>query len=222
MARDDAYRAVGCSGTFPRSVCPPRSAKASRSGSAWHRVHLRKSPPGRLAALRVLPMYARINYLYVHALSVEMAEAFAEYLHKRIRGELGFAAGKPATPRRCRPKATAAAAACSAIPPARTSPTRSSYWHIAGRRDRHHPLRRRPARPRAIHLGHRPPPPAGQILLRVRGSISGCRRRSEPPARTARRLQALHPKWPAARLHVAPVLDRPRHRPLVGDGERAS
>src|SRR5438876_197443 len=32
------------------------------------------------------------DYLYLHGLSVEMAEAFAKYLHKRIRGELGFAA----------------------------------------------------------------------------------------------------------------------------------
>jgi 5-methyltetrahydrofolate--homocysteine methyltransferase len=32
------------------------------------------------------------DYLYLHGLSVEMAEAFAEYVHKRIRSELGFAA----------------------------------------------------------------------------------------------------------------------------------
>jgi 5-methyltetrahydrofolate--homocysteine methyltransferase len=32
------------------------------------------------------------DYLYLHGLSVEMAEAFAEYVHKRIRGEWGFAA----------------------------------------------------------------------------------------------------------------------------------
>ena len=31
------------------------------------------------------------DYLYLHGLSVEMAEALAEYVHKRIRGELGFA-----------------------------------------------------------------------------------------------------------------------------------
>ena len=31
------------------------------------------------------------DYLYLHGLSVEMAEAMAEYLHKRIRAELGFA-----------------------------------------------------------------------------------------------------------------------------------
>jgi len=35
------------------------------------------------------------DYLYLHGLSVEMAEALAEYLHKRIRAELGFAAEEP-------------------------------------------------------------------------------------------------------------------------------
>ena len=32
------------------------------------------------------------DYLYLHGISVEMAEAMAEYTHKRIRAELGFAA----------------------------------------------------------------------------------------------------------------------------------
>lgn len=32
------------------------------------------------------------DYLYLHGLSVELAEALAEYVHKRIRAELGFAA----------------------------------------------------------------------------------------------------------------------------------
>jgi 5-methyltetrahydrofolate--homocysteine methyltransferase len=31
------------------------------------------------------------NYLYLHGLGVEMAEALAEYWHRRIREELGFA-----------------------------------------------------------------------------------------------------------------------------------
>ena len=31
------------------------------------------------------------DYLYLHGLSVEMAEALAEYVHKRIRAEMGFA-----------------------------------------------------------------------------------------------------------------------------------
>jgi 5-methyltetrahydrofolate--homocysteine methyltransferase len=32
-----------------------------------------------------------LDYLYLHGLSVEMAEAMAEYVHKRVRAELGFA-----------------------------------------------------------------------------------------------------------------------------------
>jgi 5-methyltetrahydrofolate--homocysteine methyltransferase len=32
------------------------------------------------------------DYLYLHGFSVEMAEGLAEYVHRRIRGELGFAA----------------------------------------------------------------------------------------------------------------------------------
>jgi 5-methyltetrahydrofolate--homocysteine methyltransferase len=32
------------------------------------------------------------DYLYLHGLSVELAEALAEYIHKRIRADLGFAA----------------------------------------------------------------------------------------------------------------------------------
>ena len=32
------------------------------------------------------------DYLYLHGLSVEMAEAMAEYVHKRIRAELGYSA----------------------------------------------------------------------------------------------------------------------------------
>lgn len=36
------------------------------------------------------------DYLYLHGLSVEMAEAMAEYVHKRIRAELGFAAADAA------------------------------------------------------------------------------------------------------------------------------
>src|ERR1700730_18866156 len=50
-----------------------------------------------------------------HGLSVEMAEAYAKYLHKRIRGELGFAAEEARYPMRCWRKAVAAAAIPSAI-----------------------------------------------------------------------------------------------------------
>jgi 5-methyltetrahydrofolate--homocysteine methyltransferase len=38
------------------------------------------------------------DYLYLHGLSVEMAEALAEYVHRRIRGELGFTAEEARNP----------------------------------------------------------------------------------------------------------------------------
>ena len=38
------------------------------------------------------------DYLYLHGLGVEMAEAMAEYFHQRIRAELGIAAGDADTP----------------------------------------------------------------------------------------------------------------------------
>ena len=41
------------------------------------------------------------DYLYLHGLCVEMAEAMAEYVHKRIRAELGFPARTTATWTRC-------------------------------------------------------------------------------------------------------------------------
>jgi hypothetical protein len=69
------------------------------------------------------------DYLYLHGLSVEMA--LAEYVHKRIRGELGFAAEEARDPTQCSPKATAAAAIRSATRPAPTSPTSSNCWRCA-------------------------------------------------------------------------------------------
>ncbi|MGH7045047.1 MAG: methionine synthase [Stellaceae bacterium] len=38
------------------------------------------------------------DYLYLHGLTVEMAEALAEYVHQRVRGELGFAADESRDP----------------------------------------------------------------------------------------------------------------------------
>jgi 5-methyltetrahydrofolate--homocysteine methyltransferase len=40
------------------------------------------------------------DYLHLHGLSVEMAEALAELWHRRIREELGIAAGEPSDPKR--------------------------------------------------------------------------------------------------------------------------
>ena len=69
------------------------------------------------------------------------------------------------------------------------------------RRNRHHPERRRPARPRAIHLRHRPPPPAGEVLL-------GVGRRAAPPVfhRTGHDVDYVHvtaiPAEPASQAKI--------------------
>ena len=48
-------------------------------------------PAASEAAQRLFRKNDYTEYLYLHGLSVEMAEAMAEYVHKRIRAELGFA-----------------------------------------------------------------------------------------------------------------------------------
>ena len=74
-----------------------------------------EGPQGDLSPTDVLPMQAvtmgekasqfsqelfksdkYTDYLYFHGLAVQMAEALAEWVHARIRRELGFAAEEPA------------------------------------------------------------------------------------------------------------------------------
>ncbi len=65
------------------------------------------------------------DYLLLHGLGVEMAEALAEYWHHRIREELGFADQDGPTGRACSASSTAAAATRGATRPAPTSRTTS-------------------------------------------------------------------------------------------------
>lgn len=60
------------------------------------------------------------DYLELHGLSVQLAEALAEYWHARVRSELGFAGRTRPTSRTCSPSSTAAPASPSATAPART------------------------------------------------------------------------------------------------------
>ena len=71
------------------------------------------------------------DYVRLHGLGVELAEALAEYVHKRIRAELGFAHSTRATGTSCCARAIAARATPSAIPPAPTSPTSASCWRCS-------------------------------------------------------------------------------------------
>ncbi len=113
------------------------------------------------------------DYLYLHGLSVEMAEALAEYLHKRIRGELGFAAEEARDPEAMLAQGYRGSRYSFGYPACPNLADQKQLLGAAARRgDRHHPLRRRPARPRAIDLGdHRPPPP-GEVFLGLGRAVS--------------------------------------------------
>ena len=105
------------------------------------------------------------DYLYLHGLSVEMAEALAEYLHRRIRGELGFAAEEARDTEAMLNQGYRGSRYSFGYPACPNLADQSQLLELLQRRgDRHHALRRRPARPRAIDLGdHRPSPP-GEIF----------------------------------------------------------
>ena len=63
------------------------------------------------------------EYLLLHGLGVEMAEALAEYWHRRIREEWGFADEDGPSSPGCSASSTAAAATRGATRPAPTSRT---------------------------------------------------------------------------------------------------
>ena len=109
------------------------------------------------------------DYLYLHGLSVEMAEAFAEYVHKRIRGELGFAAEEARDHDEMLNQGYRGSRYSFGYPACPNLADQRQLLDLLGAdRDRPHAQRRRPARPRAIDLGHRRPPPAGQVFFGVR------------------------------------------------------
>lgn len=85
----------------------PRQADGDRKCIADYVLDITQGPANRdVVALQVVTMGQNASdiardwfgedryqdYLYLHGLGVEMAEAMAEYTHKRIRAELGFAA----------------------------------------------------------------------------------------------------------------------------------
>jgi 5-methyltetrahydrofolate--homocysteine methyltransferase len=85
----------------------PRQPKGDRKCIADYLRGIEDGPGGRdVIGLQIVTMGQRVaevarqwfhddryqDYLYLHGLGVEMAEAMAEYVHKRIRAELGYSA----------------------------------------------------------------------------------------------------------------------------------
>ncbi|HUG84262.1 MAG TPA: vitamin B12 dependent-methionine synthase activation domain-containing protein, partial [Euzebya sp.] len=91
--------------TFPRQtrgrrLCIPDFFRSVESGDrdviAFHAVTMGHRVSERAAELFAADAYT--DYLYLHGLGVEMAEALAEMWHKRVRTELGIAGADAPTP----------------------------------------------------------------------------------------------------------------------------
>ena len=95
--RDAAPRS-GCASPSPASARNPGSASPTSSAPAARATRTSPAsccapsgPELRRRRPASLPTTSTSVYLRLHGLSVEMAEATAEYWHRRIREELGFA-----------------------------------------------------------------------------------------------------------------------------------
>ena len=76
----------------PGSASPTSSARPARATRTSPASCCAPSAPGPRRRRRACsPRTTTRSYLFLHGLSVEMAEATAEYWHRRVREELGFA-----------------------------------------------------------------------------------------------------------------------------------
>ena len=155
-------RSRGCASptSSARSSSGERGLRQLHAGAPW----VRGSPRRRRGCS---PRTSTRDYLFLHGLGVEMAEATAEYWHRRIREELGFADEDGPTPDRpVPPEVPRAAATRGATRPARTSTDNAKVVELLGGG----PHRRRgergvPAPPRADHRRHHLPPPEAKYFV---------------------------------------------------------
>ena len=108
-----------------------------------------------------------------------MAEALAEYLHKRIRGELGFAAEEARDPDAMLAQGYRGSRYSFGYPACPNLADQKQLLALLRADEIGITLiRRRPARPRAIDLGDRARPPAGEVFLGVALARGRARRRN--------------------------------------------
>ena len=108
------------------------------------------------------------SYLFLHGLSVEMAEATAEYWHRRIRQELGFAVEDGPTLTGLFRQQYRGGRYSWGYPACPDLTDNAEGRGAAGRgTHRRHGQRGVPAEPRTDHRRHHLPPPRGQVLRRV-------------------------------------------------------
>ena len=113
------------------------------------------------------------DYLELHGLSVQLAEALAEYWHARVRSELGFAGEDPADIEdmfALKYRGARFSLGYGACPDLEDRAKIADL--LAAGAHRRPALRGVPAAPGAVHRRHRHPPPGGEVLQRTvrRGS----------------------------------------------------
>ena len=109
------------------------------------------------------------DYLYLHGLSVEMAEAMAEYVHKRIRAELGFAAEDDRDMEKLLAQGYRGSRYSFGYPACPNSRTRSRCSAAGRGADRRLAVRRVAAPPGAIDQRDRGAQSAGEVFFGLRG-----------------------------------------------------
>ena len=118
------------------------------------------------------------DYVRLHGLGVELAEALAEYVHGRIRAELGFGHHDARDMRELLKQGYRGSRYSFGYPACPNLADQARPAGAAGRRPRRHrAVGRGPALARAEHQRHRAAPSAGALLQRL------TRRRLRPLAR---------------------------------------
>ena len=128
------------------------------------------------------------DYLYLHGLSVEMAEAMAEYTHKRIRAELGFAGEDDRDIEKMLAQGYRGSRYSFGYPACPKLEDQEPLLRLLGRRaDRRLAVRRVAAASGAVHQRDRGAEPAGEVLLRVATALQRTCRRAKRPCTVALR-----------------------------------
>ena len=159
-----------CIADFFRPVDSPRSTTSPSTSSRWA-----PAVSERTAELFAANKYQ--DYLLLHGLGVEMAEALAEYWHRRIREEWGFADEDGPTLAGLFRQQYRGGRYSWGYPACPDLEDNAQVRRAARRRAHRHRVQRGdrlPVPARADDLGHHLPPPAGQVLRRpLRGMPRG-------------------------------------------------
>ena len=108
------------------------------------------------------------DYVRLHGLGVELAEALAEYVHAKIRAELGFGHQDARDMRELLKQGYRGSRYSFGYPACPNLADQAALLELLGAdARRHRAWRRGPALARAEHQRHRPAPPAGALLQRV-------------------------------------------------------